>query len=227
MELICWAKSEIAVASATTTIMYLATTTPTTVTHGNWSVARLLVERGANTDKRDGDHYPPLCRIVQQSNNVAMVSVLLEHGANIEGTNLDGWTALREAIYHARYPMVAFLLDKGGKIDSRVECGWSSLSPRRGWTCLIDAAFRGDSRSVIYLLDQSADTEAADTEGWTALRAAVKGKHDRTACTLILGGANSDTTDNYGISVISKATEYRLTEFLAQCKTMEDDVEAT
>jgi len=31
MELICWAKSEIAVASATTTIMYLATTTPTTI----------------------------------------------------------------------------------------------------------------------------------------------------------------------------------------------------
>ncbi len=30
MELICWAKSEIAVASATTTIMYLATTNPTT-----------------------------------------------------------------------------------------------------------------------------------------------------------------------------------------------------
>ncbi len=30
MELICWAKSEIAVASATTTIMYLATTIPTT-----------------------------------------------------------------------------------------------------------------------------------------------------------------------------------------------------
>ncbi len=31
MELICWAKSEIAVASATTTIMYLVTTIPTTV----------------------------------------------------------------------------------------------------------------------------------------------------------------------------------------------------
>ncbi len=30
MELICWAKSEIAVGSATTTIMYLATTIPTT-----------------------------------------------------------------------------------------------------------------------------------------------------------------------------------------------------
>ncbi len=32
MELICWAKSEIAVASATTTIMYLATTNPITET---------------------------------------------------------------------------------------------------------------------------------------------------------------------------------------------------
>ncbi len=40
MELICWAKSEIAVASATTTIIYLATTTPTTNSAFPASLAR-------------------------------------------------------------------------------------------------------------------------------------------------------------------------------------------
>ena len=81
-----------------------------------------------------GDPYKPPIYTAAQINHVDVVRVLLDHGANIEGTNAKRNTALHIAAGSASVEMVTLLLARGAKVDSlnsqnRTPLNYASCAP--------------------------------------------------------------------------------------------------
>lgn len=82
----------------------------------------------------------------------AMLTLLLEHGADLHAVDRDGRTALHQAAHRKRAPLVALLLEHGAKVG---------LQNREGWTAL-HYACRGRNSSLEIarlLIDAGADPD--------------------------------------------------------------------
>ena len=84
------------------------------------NVARLLLERGANVNIRDGkEGYPPICWATLRGDQ-SMVKLLLEYKVDLNISSVGGGTPLAIAASEEDHPMVKLLLQHGAdpnKID--------------------------------------------------------------------------------------------------------------
>lgn len=96
----------------------------------------------------------------------AMVVVLLERGAQVNGKDEDGWTPLLWSAWSGMPKVVETLLNKGADVNA---------ADRQGNTALIIAARRGLDGIVEALLAKGADKRMANRTGLTALTAAEQG----------------------------------------------------
>jgi tetratricopeptide (TPR) repeat protein len=86
------------------------------------------------------------------------VIVLLEHGANINKENKDGWMPLHFAASNGEKDTVIALLEHGANINKEDKDGWTSLH-----YALLD----GNKDTVIALLEHGANINQEDKDGWT------------------------------------------------------------
>jgi ankyrin repeat protein len=80
-----------------------------------------------------------------------VVAVLLEHGANVEISNMRGTTALHAAACHGHLSVVKLLVEHGAKISSADTVGCNALN------C---ACLHGYVSILQFFIDQGADIEA-------------------------------------------------------------------
>ena len=96
---------------------------------------------------------------------VAIVEILLRHGAAVNTTNKYGNSALTLAAWRGHLPTVKVLLQHGAAVNAVDSYGSS----------LIAAAQQGNTDVVWLLLEHDADINAVDSAGHTALmRAALR-----------------------------------------------------
>ena len=133
-------------------------------------VARHLAAGGDAAQKlRDGATL--LHRVVGRSAQgdaavAAAASALLEHGADVDAADAQGWTALMVAADAGRAAVVAALAARGAAVDAR---------NRAGGTALMVARYAGQDACASRLLDAGADAVLVDRAGhtaddWAALR---------------------------------------------------------
>lgn len=79
---------------------------------GNLEVVKLLIQFGAPVNKHTDSVESPLT-FAAIGNRVAIALLLIDHGANIEEVNNNGFTPLMEASRHGHKFMVEVLLRKG------------------------------------------------------------------------------------------------------------------
>ena len=84
----------------------------------------------------------------------AVARLLLDHGADINGQNMLGFTPLCDAVSRGNKAMVHLLLDQGAEIDAR---------RKNGQTVLWSAVVGSDLAMMQLLLDRGADVEAPNT----------------------------------------------------------------
>jgi uncharacterized protein len=72
------------------------------VYHRHYHHVRLLIEQGADVNRKYFDGYPPICYAAQWDHDVEDIRLLLDSGADFKATNNDGWTPMREAVFHGR-----------------------------------------------------------------------------------------------------------------------------
>ncbi|XP_069753251.1 protein phosphatase 1 regulatory subunit 12A-like isoform X2 [Narcine bancroftii] len=84
------------------------------------------------------------------------VEKLLQKGADINYTNVDGLTALHQACIDENLNMVTFLLDHGANVNQ---------PDNEGWTALHAAASCGFMEITQYLIKQRANVAAVNSEG--------------------------------------------------------------
>ncbi|KAK6346928.1 hypothetical protein TWF696_007027 [Orbilia brochopaga] len=124
---------------------------------------------------RDFDGKTPLnysCRL----RNEAVMSLLIEHGADISAFDDYGRSPLRFAVDGGKPATVKLLLDKGAGVNAPVDY--------HGGTALHWAARMGYTPIAQLLLDYGADTTLRCYDGRTALDYAKQNRHDATVALL-------------------------------------------
>jgi len=81
---------------------------------GQAEVAELLIANGADVHAIDKYGYAPLHLAI---NHVEVTKVLLDHGANLNGADWSGETAMEKAIFRGDKEVVSLLLARGAEID--------------------------------------------------------------------------------------------------------------
>ena len=131
------------------------------------AVVERLLKAGADINMKRDDRLSstplPLMIAVEYGLN-AMVELLLKSGANVEGKNSQGYTALMIAARDGKDALVDILLTAGSQVDAEENIGM---------TALIISAYKGHTAVVDLLLKAGADANHRNNGGQTALMIAA------------------------------------------------------
>ena len=230
----------------------------------NSDAVRLLIKEGANVMARDRTGLTVLdCALMWNRPELAslflaaasdtplhyairkydanMVEILLQHGADVNAKDSQGYAPLYVTINYARDSEIVKLLKAYGvreqeepqpsgfmsedefllKLGQLVDHGGdiNKGSEATGITPLRTAAFFGYKKAVEFLLDRGADLEVTDDSGLTALHTAVFHGRLEIANILISHRANLNVQDQHGYTplhyaVLATSKSLDLTELL-------------
>ncbi|KAM7214779.1 Ankyrin repeat-containing domain protein [Rhypophila decipiens] len=136
------------------------------VREGKDRLVKVLLERGARPDDKDG--WTPLVHAIQDGQE-NIVRILLDNGARPNLKDGYGVTPLLHAAWKGDYAILKCLLDHGAETEA---------ADYDGNTPLI-AAVQGEHVALVQrLVDHGADTEARHNDGNTALSYATKRNHE-------------------------------------------------
>ena len=147
----------------------------------------------------------------------SLTQMLLQHGADVESTNINGCTALMAAVQGGGEAAVNVLLAHGAH---------AATASKSGDTALIRAAHMARPNVVKLLIDHAAHVLAADSNGLTALMAAVHSGHESTTRLLLEHGADVMAYSGNGDTALSCAARgghVAIATLLLRCRA---DVEA-
>ncbi|PSN31977.1 hypothetical protein C0J52_25880, partial [Blattella germanica] len=126
------------------------------------TILKLLLENGADPNRRDAQGQTPL-HIAVREKDAECVHLLLAHGACVDVVDNDGKTPLHEVKTLA---CAKFLVDHGANVRALT---------KNGQTVLFSAADRtGEGSCVKYLVEQGVDPLVRDEEGVSALDLAIR-----------------------------------------------------
>ena len=74
--------------------------------------------------KADSACREPALTWAARSGNIAAAQLLLDHGANVNKRNLDGFTPLQWAVMTDSPKLVQMLIDHGAKLQAADRVGW-------------------------------------------------------------------------------------------------------
>ena len=193
-------------------------------------VARMLLEHGADVDRRDGNGWVPLHLVSasttrkpskDDTKRYILAQLLVERTADLDTKDLDGATPLHFASYHGQPAIVKLLLDHGaspltensqgqnplhelprGNYDTRSYFSYYSLSEARLQDILSVAQL---------LLGHGVDVNAQDTDHATALHFASSYGSLEIAQLLLDHGARADAKNVPGqtpLHLVSQSRDY-------------------
>ena len=137
---------------------------PVAVITGNADAVRRLLAAGAQVDQPIMADGGTALHVAAAENDVAMVQVLLDAGADVRATNQHLRTPLMTAAGNGARECAQLLLDRGAQINAVDAYG---LSP------IARAIQRGRLDMLDFLADRGADLDATSNEGWNLLHLAA------------------------------------------------------
>lgn len=200
---------------------------------GNPEIIQLLIEDGGvDVDiRKPGAGETALMHTSSSAAGlVGCAEKLLNHGAEVNGEDADGRTALYYAAEHGSDTIVKLLLERGADVHANeaqeqpffdavkggnmnivrtlLEAG-SDIKMRNSWgeTSLHHAAYGGSLEIVKYLIDAGVETNAKSKTDTTALHRAAEGGHEDIMQFLIESGFEINDPNTYGWTPLIFATK--------------------
>lgn len=155
------------------------------VAGGTHDHARLLLQAGVHTERRDADGRTPL-RIAVDRKDSRMVSLLLDSGANPNAVMDDGTSVLSAAVVSGDSALADRLMNAGASPDARAPDGESLLCR---------AILNGLPVTAASLVKHGADPHQAGLAGDAPLHLALAGGHVALAAALLEAGATATPAD--------------------------------
>jgi len=124
-----------------------------------------------------------------KSGNKRAVKFLLEHDADINKENIDGWTPLFSACSEGHIDVVKYLVEHGANINNEDD---------NGNTPLFYASKKNHEETVKYLVEHGANINKENVDGWTPLFSACYEGHIDVVKYLVEHGANINKKDESG-----------------------------
>jgi ankyrin repeat protein len=121
--------------------------------------ARILLEAGANANTSDAKGITPLMKTMEVGDNVELVNLLVEHGADMNARNPEGKPVLLIYSYRNRIPAHQELIKLGADVN---------IQDKEGKTPLIKAVMEGNLDMVKILIENGADRFITDNSGTSA-----------------------------------------------------------
>ena len=150
------------------------------------AMVQVILDCDADINARDPLGNTAVFRAVA-SENLGVLSLLLDRGADTNVRSNDGYSLLHVAAQNeGRVDIMEYLLSRGGDVNVLTENGESLLHV---------AAEHMNSVMLEYLVDSGACVDVADNEGITPLLFAAGRGRLETVSALIKRGANLDLTD--------------------------------
>ncbi|KAK6543335.1 hypothetical protein TWF694_000087 [Orbilia ellipsospora] len=200
------------------------------VQENKYDAAKLLIELGANVNARNLDGWSSLHEAAFVGDNVEMIRLLLDNGADIDGLTAESVSPLNSAIIGGNKMVLRELLDRGADVHLRNTKGhnalyncalhgrpemlrWvldAGLTPEiniTDWTIgmspLYVAVEQGRPRIVKVLIEYGVDVNQGTLEGrWTPLHEAVKKGYLEITEMLLEAGANPNAANDDGITCL-------------------------
>jgi uncharacterized protein len=126
-----------------------------------------------------------------------VIPALVQAGADLEGTDPKGYTALILASYNGQESTTALLLSHGARVDAG--------DSERGNTALMGIAFKGYALIAELLIDGGADVNKRNFAGQTALMTAALFNRIEIIDLLLAAGADPNLVDANGNTVVTLA----------------------
>ncbi|XP_050231391.1 protein VAPYRIN-like [Mercurialis annua] len=123
-----------------------------------------------------------LC-VAARKGEVRTILKLIENGAQINGKDQHGWTALHRSSFKGKIEAVRTLIDKGIDVDAKDEDGYTALH------CAVES---GHADVIELLVKRGADIEARTNKGVTPLQIAESLNYVGISRVLIRSGAAKD-----------------------------------
>lgn len=162
---------------------------------GNPPAAETLIRHGANVNqKRKIDGNTPLHMAARSSlKSTAMITLLLQHGADVNATNRCGEQPLHFANSAQK---VGALVQGGADLDVRNQWGFTPIGSN------IRYNFSNADENIRQLFDAGADINLADNYGLTPLMLASSWNNMIALGQLVELGAKLDAVNNMGSSIL-------------------------
>lgn len=198
--------------------------------NNDYDTASLCIKNGAPVnDNFDGWGRSFLYYAVREG-NVKDAAFFIEHGADINKSDIEGHTPLHMAALEGHTQIAELLIKKGAILDSITKVFVSTplhyaaneghdtvvelllnnkaniiLKQKNGETALHEAVVKGSLKSVQLLISHGSSINESDNEGWTPLHSAVNAGHYEVAKCLIENNADVNAQDAEGDTPLSHA----------------------
>ena len=148
----------------------------------------LIAEHPQHVTVRGGIAETPL-HVAASAGHSGILSLLIEHGADMNDKDSDGNTPLHEASMEGKLEAGQFLINRGADID---------VPNNYNYTALLHATINGHVELVRMLLDSGALIDARGNFGQTSLHRAAHNGSIGTVRLLLERGADVDVRDEFG-----------------------------
>jgi ankyrin repeat protein len=173
--------------------------------NGSNDMVELLLQNGASIDYRSTNFGMSALYIASQQNHISVVTLLLDHKADINAPSKGGFNSLYIASQHGHHHIVNLLLERNADINTQSD---------NGSTPLIIASQKGHYKIVDLLLSKGSSVNHKDTHGSTALHIAIQQGHLKIVELLLSRGADIKHRDILGTNAIIMASMYNRLDIL-------------